>query len=416
MSNQEYIDREFEAYRKAEKAARDILDLAATESRSTTAEEDEAFDRAIAASEKATERIAKLTKLETDARAAHEARAQIQDAVAQTTSGAATGDKQRIWTEIQKVQEGLRSGFKVREDDAVIVDLPFDYAAIRDETRAIANFSDAAALYMNDFSTSVAVYARTASPWRELATIIPATNGRPLVLPNLTADVTTYTPGEGTAINESTPTLGGGTATPISYKALSYISSEAEEDEVIGLLGLIAKSQGRALGLAFGSAATTAVLAAATNGGTASGAGGSGTAVNTFFGYEDLIDIKYGLAVPYRAGGVYVMSNGALRKVRKFRDQNAAYFFQPSIGPGMPPTFDGNAVYEDPNLAAPASATKSVLFGDASAFVVKEAPLRVALSTEFRFNLDQVALRSVYRAGGAVPDAAAIAYLVSKNT
>lgn len=416
MSNQEYIDREFEAYRKAEKAARDILDLAATESRSTTAEEDEAFDRAITASERATDRIAKLTKLETDARAAREARAQIQDAVAQTTSGAATGDKQRIWTEIQKVQEGLRSGFKVREDDAVIVDLPFDYAAIRDETRAIANFSDAAALYMNDFSTSVAVYAQTASPWRELATIIPATNGRPLVLPNLTADVTTYTPGEGTAINESTPTLGGGTATPISYKALSYISSEAEEDEVVGLLGLIAKSQGRALGLAFGSAATTAVLAAATNGGTASGAGGSGTAVNTFFGYEDLIDIKYGLAVPYRAVGVYVMSNGALRKVRKFRDQNAAYFFQPSIGPGMPPTFDGNAVYEDPNLAAPASATKSVLFGDASAFVVKEAPLRVALSTEFRFNLDQVALRSVYRAGGAVPDAAAIAYLVSKNT
>lgn len=416
MSNQEYIDREFAAYRTAEKAARDILDLAATESRSTTAEEDEAFDRAIAASEKATERIAKLTKLETDAQAAAEARSHIQDAVAAQSSGAATGDKQRIWTEIQKVQEGLRSGFKVREDDAVIVDLPFDYAAIRDETRAIANFSDAAALYMNDFSTSVAVYAQTASPWRELATIIPATNGRPLVLPNLTADVTTYTPGEGTAINESTPSLGGGTATPISYKALSYISSEAEEDEVVGLLGLIAKSQGRALGLAFGSAATTAVLAAATNGGTASGAGGSGTAVNTFFGYEDLIDIKYGLAVPYRAGGVYVMSNGALRKVRKFRDQNAAYFFQPSIGPGMPPTFDGNAVYEDPNLAAPASATKSVLFGDASAFVVKEVPLRVALSTEFRFNLDQVALRSVYRAGGAVPDAAAIAYLVSKNT
>lgn len=416
MSNQEYIDREFEAYRKAEKDARDILDLAATESRSTTAEEDEAFDRAITASERATDRIAKLTKLETDARAAHEARAQIQDAVAQTTSGAATGDKQRIWTEVQKVQSGLRSGFKIREDDAIILDLPFDYEAIRNETRSIANFSDAAALYMNDFSTSVAVYARTASPWRELATIIPATNGRPLVLPNLTVDVTTYTPGEGTAINESTPAIGGGTATPISYKALSYVSAEAEEDEVIGLLGLIAKSQGRALGLAFGSAATTAVVAAASNGGTATGAGGLGTATNTFFGYEDLIDLKYGRAVPYRQVGVYVMANGALRKTRKFRDQQGAYFWQPAIGPGMAPTFDGNPVYEDPNLANPASATKSILFGDASAYVVKEVPLRVALSTEFRFNLDQVALRSVYRAGGTVPDSAAIAYLVSANT
>lgn len=416
MSNQEYIEREFEAYRKAEKEARDILDLAATENRSTTSEEDEAWDRAIADAERRQSRIGKLRELDANAAQAIENRAAIKDAVAQETAGAAIGDKQRIWTEIQKVQQGLRSGFSIREDDAVIVDAPFDYQAIAAESRAISDFANGASLYMNDFSTSVAVYARTASPWRDLASIIPATNGRPLVIPNLTTDVTTYTPGEGTAITPSDPTLGGGTATPISYKALTYVSAEAEEDEVVGLLGLIARSQGRALGQAFGSAATTAILAAASNGGTAAGAGGAGTAVNAFFGYEDLIDLKYGLAVPYRQVGVYVMANGALRKVRKFRDQNAAYFFQPSIGPGMPPSFDGNAVYEDPNLATPASATKSVLFGDASAYVVKEVPLRVAISTEYRFNTDEVALRTVYRAGGALSVSAALAFLVSKTT
>lgn len=416
MSNQEYIDREYDAYRAAEKAARDILDLAAEEQRSTTAEEDQAWDQAIADAEKRKGRIDQLRKLDADAAAAITSRAEVRAAAETETAGAADGDKQRIWTEIQKIQSGLRSGYAVREDDAVIIDVPFDYKAIAEESRAISDFANGASLYMNDFSTSVAVYARTASPWRGLASIIPATNGRPLVIPNLSVDVTTYTPGEGTAITPSDPTLGGGTATPISYKALTYVSSEAEEDEVIGLLGLIARSQGRALGLAFGAAATTAVVAAASNGGTATGAGGAGTATNAFFGYEDLIDLKYGRAVPYREVGVYVMANGALRKVRKFKDQNGGYFWQPAIGPGMAPTFDGNPVYEDPNLAAPASATKSVLFGDAAAFVVKEVPLRVALSTEFRFNLDQVALRSVYRAGGTVPDSAAIAYLVSANT
>jgi hypothetical protein len=40
----------------------------------------------------------------------------------------------------------------------------------------------------------------------------------------------------------------------------------------------------------------------------------------------------------------------------------------------------------------------------------------VAVSTEYRFNTDQIAIRTVYRAGGALPDATAIAYIVSKNT
>ena len=51
-----------------------------------------------------------------------------------------------------------------------------------------------------------------------------------------------------------------------------------------------------------------------------------------------------------------------------------------------------------------------------SAYVIKQLPLRVAISTEYLFNTDSVAIKTVYRAGGALPDSAAIAYLVSSNT
>jgi HK97 family phage major capsid protein len=110
------------------------------------------------------------------------------------------------------------------------------------------------------------------------------------------------------------------------------------------------------------------------------------------------------------------MANGAIKKVRKFRDLNGQYLWQPAIAQGQPDLFDGQPVYEDPGLATPASATKSVVYGDLSAWVIKQRALRVAISTEYRFNTDEVAIRTVYRAGGALSDTAAIAYLVSANT
>jgi HK97 family phage major capsid protein len=64
----------------------------------------------------------------------------------------------------------------------------------------------------------------------------------------------------------------------------------------------------------------------------------------------------------------------------------------------------------------PASITKSVLFGDASAVVIKQMPLRIATSGDFLFSADQVALKTVYRAGGKLADVAAIRYLISANT
>ena len=42
--------------------------------------------------------------------------------------------------------------------------------------------------------------------------------------------------------------------------------------------------------------------------------------------------------------------------------------------------------------------------------------MRVATSTEFRFNTDQVAIKTVHRLGGAVVLADAAAYMVSADT
>lgn len=400
----QHAQREFEAYRKDDQEARSILDLAASENRATTPEEDERFEKLLASANTHKSRADKLATEDKEA-------AEIAERLRFTASAAIDGDSgsaepglnAKIMAHVRGAMEAHKRGSGYAEQFVEsVVDL---------EKRAIADFSDNGALYTTDFATSMAIYQRTASPWINLASVINADNGRPLNLGNLTADPTNYAPGEGTAITESTPTIGSAALTTTAYKALSYVSAEAEEDELVGLLPIIARVQGRSIGYTFGTALSASILTAATNGGTANGLGFGATA--TFIGYEDLLNLKYGRAVPYRSAGVWVMANGLIVKARKWKDLNGQYGWQPAIAAGQPATFDGDPVYEDPGLATPASASKSVLFGDASAVVIKQMPLRVATSLEFRFNVDQVAIRSVYRAGGALPDAAALAYLVS---
>jgi HK97 family phage major capsid protein len=68
-------------------------------------------------------------------------------------------------------------------------------------------------------------------------------------------------------------------------------------------------------------------------------------------------------------------------------------------------------------MAAVASASKSVAFGDFAAYHVREVtPMAVAISTEYKFDTDQIAIKTTWRVDGDLPDVAAIAYLVSAGS
>ena len=409
----EYVEREFEAYRKDDLEARSILDSAAAENRSTTPEEDERFDKLLTSASAHKSRADKLVAMDAEAAdLAEKVRSRLGDLTDEGSGRPAgmPGGDAALTSAVQSTLRTIKQGGQVPGD--INVDLDVDL----DKVRALNTTGNGASLYVSDFQTRIVVYQRTMSPWIAQGMVINASNGRPLIIPTSTVDPTSYSNGEGTAITASDPTLGTVTATPKSYKALGYVSMEAEEDEVVGLMQVISYQQGRALGLAFGADATTAVLSGATNGGTATGVGGDGTATVAFFGYEDLLNLKYGAAAPYRMVGAWVAANSAILKIRKFKTSEKEYYWQPAIAAGEPATFDGDPIYEDPGLASVASATKSVLFGDLSQFVIKQAPLRVSVSTEYAFNLDNVSIKTVYRAAGVVSDAAAIRYLCSANS
>lgn len=410
MGNADYIGQEEAEIAKLEAEARSIYGHVKVTGREPTADEETRIDAIVTEVERRRMRVAELRRLDDGATRSAAVRARYGE-----PTNAGSGNPPGMVTD--QIRDMIQSHEGRADFDLVRAhgELRTSKPATDVELRAIADFSDNGALYTNDFARLFALYQRTESPWFATSTIVRADNGRPMVVPGLTADPTVYTPGEGTAITESTPTLGSATITPVSYKWLGYVSWEAVEDAEYPLSQRIAESAARAIDLQFGSAATADVLAGIANGGTATGLGGGGTA--TFVGFEDLLDLEYGRAAPYRSQASWVMSNGMIKKARKFRNTNGDYIWQPSGALGQPDTFDGRGVYEDPYLATPASATKSALYGDwARATVIKSTSLRVATSTDYRFANDQIAIKAVLRADIAVVDSAAAAYLVSANT
>jgi HK97 family phage major capsid protein len=76
---------------------------------------------------------------------------------------------------------------------------------------------------------------------------------------------------------------------------------------------------------------------------------------------DDLIDLVYGLKRPYRKNASFIMNDATLASLRKLKDNNGAYIWQPSYKEGEPDRVLGYAVHT--SSFAPENA---IAFGDYS--------------------------------------------------
>lgn len=76
---------------------------------------------------------------------------------------------------------------------------------------------------------------------------------------------------------------------------------------------------------------------------------------------DDLIDLVYGLKRPYRKSASFIMNDATLASLRKLKDNNGAYIWQPSYKEGEPDRVLGYTVHT--SSFAP---TNAIAFGDYS--------------------------------------------------
>ncbi len=124
-----------------------------------------------------------------------------------------------------------------------------------------------------------------------------------------------------------------------------------------------------------------------------------------------LVDLVYALKSGYRQNATWVMNRRVQAQIRKFKDANGNYIWQPAASPAARPTLMGFPVVEVENMPDLAAGSLSIAFGDfrRGYLVVDRTGVRV-LRDPYSAK-PYVLFYTTKRVGGGVQDFAAIKLL-----
>jgi len=181
--------------------------------------------------------------------------------------------------------------------------------------------------------------------------------------------------GEEGAIPESDDSFGQVSIGAYKLGTMIKVSEELLNDSVFDLEAYISREFARRIGNkeeeAFftgdGTGKPLGVLAE--TGGAEVGVTAAGAAA---FTADEIFDLFYSLKAPYRRSAVFVMNDASVKALRKLKDNNGQYLWQPSLTAGAPDTLLNRPVYTSAFMPALAAGAKSILFGDLSYYWVAD--------------------------------------------
>lgn len=386
-----FIERQIEIRNRAWEEAKAILDKAAEENRDLSSEEEQTYARI---NEELNKRSETIKSLQAD----EEREARMVEAT-----------------------RGLRSetaSLKIVNDADTIRALARGEIRTADfEKRDVVKTSTGAPV-PTSFYDQIVEHMVVAGPMLETSTMLRTAGGEALQIPRTLAYSGASAFAEGSAIGESDPTFQAFiTLNAFKYAFLVQVSREMIEDSGVDLLGFLAREAGISIGVAVNTALTTGTDSTMPNGiAVAAGSGVTGgTGVVGAFTGDNLIDLSYSVNSAYRRmpGTGWMMSSSALAATRKLKDSYGQYLFQPSLQAGQPDNLLGYPIFENPDLSAPGTAVKSVLFGHLPSYYVRMAgPIRFDRSDDFAFANDLITFRATVRIDGDLPQTSAIKYFI----
>ncbi len=236
-------------------------------------------------------------------------------------------------------------------------------------------------------------------------TVLNTDSGEALQVPKTAGYSTASLIAEAGSITESDPSFGQVTLNAYKYAILVQVSSELLTDTGVDLEGFLAMQGGRALGNGTGAAYVSAdgsskpqgIVPVSTLGKSAAGA----AAITT----DELIDLFYSVIRGYRDRGTWMMLDATMALVRKLKDSTNQYLWSPGLVAGEVDTLLGRPVVTDPNMPAATTGLKSVIFGDFSAYYIRDVNgVRVERSDDYAFGNDLATFRFILRTDGELVD------------
>jgi HK97 family phage major capsid protein len=191
------------------------------------------------------------------------------------------------------------------------------------------------------------------------------------ILTNSTAAVLTA---EEAGYDEVDASFGQLSFTPYKYTRVTKVTEELANRNNVNLWGeVLAPDIANAFVLAENGAFTTGT-GSSQPAGVVTGAGtGKTTASATAITGDEIIDLYHSLDYKYRQNAVFMMNDAVLAVVRKLKDGNSQYLWQPGLSAGQPDTILGRPVLTNNSMAsAVTTGQKTILFGDMSYYWIVE--------------------------------------------
>ncbi len=124
-----------------------------------------------------------------------------------------------------------------------------------------------------------------------------------------------------------------------------------------------------------------------------------------------LLDLIYAPKQSFRANGGFVMNRSVVNTVRKFKDADGNYLWQPSLEAGAPSTLMGYAVTEAEDMPNITAGSHSIAFGDFRRFYLIVDRQGVRILRDPYSAKPYVLFYTTKRVGGGVQDFDAVKFL-----
>ena len=210
--------------------------------------------------------------------------------------------------------------------------------------------------------------------FRQLANVITTSSGDKKIPVVATKGTASWVDEEG-VIPESDDSFGQVSIGAYKLATMIKVSEELLNDSVFNLESYIAKEFARRIGskeeeaffIGDGTGKPTGIFSA-TGGASLGITALSATAITI----DEIMDLFYSLKSPYRKNGIFTMNDTTVKAIRKLKDGNGQYIWQPSITAGEPDTILNRPVKTSAYAPVLGSAAKTIAFGDFSYYWVAD--------------------------------------------
>ena len=274
-----------------------------------------------------------------------------------------------------------------------------------DEVRALTVSSDPQGGYLApaELSTEFIRDLTLFSPVRTVASV--RTTGAPSVIyPKRTSITNAKWKGEGQAQEASEPGFGQAeivvkevnTFVDVSNQLLADSAGQAEQEVRLALAEDFGQKEGAAFVNGDGALQPEGFMVNATIGSFLNGHA-------TNLSADALIGLLYSLPAPYRNAGSWAMNGTTLATVRKLKDGQGNYLWQPSYQAGQPETLLGRPVVEMLDMPDVASGAFPIIYGDFSGYrIVDRVALSILVNPYLLATNGMTRIHATRRVGGGV--------------